>query len=133
MEILEARRRSFGVKYVKVTADNIQEVAEWCNGELGDDGNGPYVQVKDKNAISKSQSKAFVGDLVLKMSESGTSFKAFTEKAFEKSFEPIPRTQEVSRSAQTGQFVSHTDAEKHPDVTVTEKVEIPVENLRTDN
>jgi hypothetical protein len=130
MDIKSARRKSFDVTYVIVSEENIEEVAAWCGGEIGGEGAERFVKVTDKNAISARQTKAFVGDYILKMSESGTSFKAFTEKAFNKSYEPIvasgEKAREVSRSAQSGQFVSHEEAEKHPDVTVTETVQTPI-------
>lgn len=121
MDIKNARRRSFDVTYVVVTEDNIEEVAAWCNGEIGTEGTERYVKINDKNAISTRQAKAFPGGYILKMSETGTSFKAFTEKAFHKSFEPIAEVK-VSRSAKTGKFVSHEEAVANPDTTVTEEV-----------
>lgn len=152
METRNARRKSFDVQFVVVTAENMEEVAEWCSGEVGGEGDERFIKIIDKNAISTRQAKAFVNDYVLKMSATGTSFKAFTEKAFKKSFEEMntktdeksfdqvvtnaqddsPRTVTHARSAQTGQFVSKEEAEAHPDTTVVETSEIPVEDLRTD-
>lgn len=146
MDICNARRKSFDVTYVVVTEENIDEVAEWCGGEVGGTGAERFVKVTDKNAISTRQAKAFVDDYVLKMSETGSSFKAFTEKAFKKSYEPIVASgekyskeeldsavqnsglleangvREVARSAVSGQFVSHEEAEANPDTTVVETV-----------
>lgn len=133
MDIKEARRKSFDVKYVVVTTENIEEVAAWCGGEIGGEGAGRFVKVTDKNAISSRQTKAFVDDYVLKMSETGTSFKAFTEKSFKKSYEPYPNdllaakdfeSRKVARSAKSGQFVSHDEAEANPDTTVVEKIKL---------
>lgn len=141
MEIKDARRKSFDVKYVVVTEKNIEEVATWCGGEVGGEGTERFVQVTDKNAISARQTKAFVDDYVLKMSETGASFKAFTEKAFKKSYEPIVASgkkdndltqdlkadiaaREIARSAKSGQFVSHEEAEANPDTTVVEQVRV---------
>lgn len=124
MEIRNARRKSFDVSYVIVTEENIEEVATWCGGEVGGEGAERYVKVTDKNAISTRQAKAFVDDYVLKMSETGSSFKAFTEKAFKKSYESIVASGEkkIARSAKSGQFVSHEEAEANPDTTVVEQV-----------
>jgi len=141
METKTAKRKSFDVEYVVVTDENIEEVAAWCNGKIEGEGNERCVKIIDKNAISTRQAKAFIDDYMLKMSATGNSFKAFTKKAFLKSFEPMntdpsetsfdqvvehAEPRQVSRSAQTGQFVSKDEAEKHPDVTVTETVQIPV-------
>lgn len=131
MDIKSARRKSFDVTYVVVTEENIEEVAAWCNGEIGGEGQERFVKVTDKNAISTRQAKAFVDDYVLKMSDTGTSFKAFTEKAFKKSYEPIVGRGEhktVARSAKTGEFVSHEEAEANPDTTVVEKVKVVQKN-----
>lgn len=124
------------MKYVVVTEENIEEVAAWCNGEVGGEDKERFVKVTDKNAISTRQAKAFVDDYILKMSDTGTSFKAFTEKAFKKSYEPIVGSgeklrnrvgpgasdREVARSARTGKFVSHDEAEANPDTTVVESI-----------
>ena len=126
MDIRNARRKTFDVTYVIVTEENLEEVAAWCNGEVGGEGKERFVKVTDKNAISTRQAKAFVDDYVLKMSETGTSFKAFTEKAFKKSYEEIvasgEKTVEHARSAKSGQFVSKAEAKANPDTTVVEKV-----------
>lgn len=126
MEIKSARRKSFDVTYVVVTEENIEEVAAWCNGEVGGEGKERFVKVTDKNAISTRQAKAFVDDYVLKMSETGSSFKAFTEKAFKKSYDTIEasgqKIQKVARSAKDGQFVSQAEAKANPDTTVTEAI-----------
>jgi hypothetical protein len=125
MDIKNARRKSFDVTYVIVSEENIEEVATWCNGEIGGEGKERFVKIIDKNAISTRQAKAFVDDYVLKMSETGTSFKAFTEKAFKKSFEPVVGSaghKTIARSAGTGMFVSHKEAEANPDTTVVETI-----------
>lgn len=137
MDTKKARRKTFDVEYVVVSGDNVEEVAAWCNGKVGDEGSGCFVQIADKNAFNARQTKAFIGDYVLK---SGTSFKAYGKKAFEKSFDEIFKPgdemlaseitmtteeaeyKEVARSAETGQFVSQEEAEENPDTTVVEKV-----------
>ena len=85
MEIKKARRKTFEVSYVKVTAENMQEVAEWCGGSIvTPDEGGKYIHVTDKGVMNARQKKAFVGDLVLK---NGNQFKSFTKSSFKKSFE----------------------------------------------
>lgn len=136
MDTKKARRRSFDVEYVVVTEDNIEEVAKWCGSTVGTEpgeGNAKFVKIlNDANAKNARQAKAFIGDLVL--GYGGSSFKAYTQKAFDRSFEEVvasggnvthinqddPSEHEVARSAQSGQFVTKKYAEEHPDVTVVE-------------
>jgi len=85
MEIKTARRKSFDVEYVEITKDNLNEVSVWCGGEVDlSDPENPFIRIKDKNAMNARQTKAFVGDYVLK---SQSSFKAFSKKSFKRSFE----------------------------------------------
>ena len=80
-------RRPLYVDAVRVNENNMAEVAEWCSGEvLTDADEGPYVKVRVYRPLTVRQSKAFVGDWVLL---SGTSFKVYTPKAFDKSFEKV--------------------------------------------
>lgn len=83
-------RKQFAVEAVEVTPANIQEVADWCGGEVQKDkkkygpGTTKFVHVDVKNAINERQTRAYFGDWVLS-SESG--FKIYTKKAFVASFE----------------------------------------------
>lgn len=139
LEIKKARRRSFDVRHVVITEDNMQEVAAWCNGaagvDEGEDGKPgtEFVRVADKNAISTKQRTAYVGDHIVEMvtGTGGFTYKAYPAKNFEKAFEDIEEI-EVARSAKSGEFVSHEEAAANPDTTVVEKITVPVENLRTD-
>lgn len=80
------------VDAVEVTADNLEDIAKWCQGEVrtaekaegGKSGN--YVKVRVHHPRTDRQTKAFVGDHVL---YSGHGFKVYTPRAFEKSFEQI--------------------------------------------
>lgn len=86
-------RKPVLVDAVRVTAENMKEVAFWCNGDIvhtiinpgGKAENVAYIQVRVMNPISERQSKAYIGDWVL---YSTTGYKAFTDKAFRKSFDP---------------------------------------------
>ena len=127
METKAARRRTFDVEYVIVSEENIEEVADWSKGTIGGEGVDGYIRLQDKNAINQRQTKAFVGDYVVKY---GKSFKSFTDSAFEKAFEEIPEVEDTvrrpvikvkhARSAKTGKFVSAKEAESNPDTTVIE-------------
>lgn len=123
MDIKHGRRRSFDIEYVIVDEENIDKVADWCGGTVGGEGKDRFVKILDKGAINQMQTKAFLGDIVVRHMELN-SFKKFGQKAFSKSYEEI-ETVELSRSAETGLFVSEEDAKAHPETTVTEHAEIP--------
>lgn len=91
-------RKPFHVSAVQITAENMEEVAAWCAGEIRtgkkvvrDDDNKvidrievSFVKVDVHRPLNERQTKGYVGDWVL-LSESG--FKVYTERAFEKAFE----------------------------------------------
>lgn len=84
-------RKPFDVEGIRVTKDNMGDVAKWCDGELkalGEhDGRfGPYIQVKVMRPLFPRQSQAFVGDWVLYTPSGG--YKVYTDKALHVSFEP---------------------------------------------
>lgn len=86
METAKFTRKPFDVDAVQVTADNIDEVAKWCQGEVLTDGeNNKYVKVRVLRVISERQTQAYAGDWVL---YAGTGYKVYTDKAFRKSFNP---------------------------------------------
>lgn len=93
METQKYMRRPFSVDAVRVTAENFDEVAVWCNGEKkltrpkstpsGDTGQRPYIHINVNRPLTPKQAMAFVGDWIL---YAGTGFKVFTDKAFHKTF-----------------------------------------------
>lgn len=142
-------RKQFPVDCVQVTAENIEEVAKWCNGtihetdpEIAEKFKKPvqrWIQVDVQNAMNERQTKAFVDDWVL---FANRGYKIYTPNAFERNFErpasaPAPTQQEkvfkgtatpatvqkVVRSAVSGEFVSKAEADANPGTTVTETVE----------
>lgn len=88
-------RKPQHVEAVKVTADNMAEVAAWCKGELtkatftkftkelGEATLQECVQVPVIRPLNDRLRFAFVGDYVVK---SGTSFRVYVEKVFSASF-----------------------------------------------
>lgn len=99
METKRYTRKSFDVDAIQVTAENIEEVARWCMGEvrfqerLPVDGgttpvNRPYIAVRVFHPKNPRQTQAFIGDWVL---YAGTGYKVYTPKAFEQSFIPSPQ------------------------------------------
>jgi hypothetical protein len=89
LEIKEYVRRPFKVEGVQVTEENMETVAIWCDGRIFKTKDGtPFVKVTITAGNPKYsrtyRSRAFVGDWVL---DSGKSFKVYTSKAFEATFE----------------------------------------------
>ena len=102
MNIQQFVRLPFYVDAVQVTQDNMAEVAEWCSGRIqqADLRSGPvdYIKVAVPHTVSERQTMAFVGDWVLK---AGKTFKVYTQKAFDGSFEAIdePRCNNANMTA----------------------------------
>jgi hypothetical protein len=97
-------RKPFYVDAVRVSEDNIAEVAEWCQGEVLSDGDeGKYVKVRVHRPLTDRQTKAFIGDWVL---YAGTGFKVYTPKAFDKSFEKV-KTLTKAQADEAGIKVPH--------------------------
>lgn len=108
-------RKPFYVEAVRVTAENIHEVAEWCKGKVVDtDLDTHFVQVNVKHPLNERQTQAFVGDWVLFANK---GYKVYQDTPFRNSFN---RHQEHDRSSVTGQFVSHETADANPKETVHE-------------
>ena len=97
LKIENYTRKPFPVEAVQVTEENLNEVAQWCVGDVhtstktlrNDAGEEtgkiklPFIKVNVHRPLNDRQTKAFIGDWVLK-SDSG--FKVYTMKAFDNSF-----------------------------------------------
>lgn len=97
LSLARAARKPFYVYAVQVAAENMSVVAEWCKGEIcttePKGGLKRYIKLELKEAKSERQTRAYIGDWVLK-ADNGT-FKVYTNKAYQKSFdllEPIGKT-----------------------------------------
>lgn len=81
--------RPLYVDAIRVTAENMGEVAKWCQGEVrthttrATGTNSTHIKVRVHRPTNDRQTKAFVGDWVL---YTGISYKVYTDKAFEKYF-----------------------------------------------
>lgn len=84
MHVQKAQRKSFDVDAVRVTAENIDEVAEWCRGDVrtAEDGR-QYIKVRVLRPLNENQTMAFAGDWVL---YAGTGYKVYVNGAFNKAF-----------------------------------------------
>ena len=86
-------RKPLYVDAVRVTRENIKEVAEWCDGKISVDNEEAspthgqeFIQVRVHRPINDRQTQAFIGDWVL-FAKNG--FKVYTAKAFDKSFDKV--------------------------------------------
>jgi hypothetical protein len=90
LEIRDYYRKRFPVKVVEVTPDNMQDVAQWCNGKikekqiLGGKGTMKFIKVDVFRPLNTRQSEAYVGDFVL---YHRNGYKVYTPNAFHESFE----------------------------------------------
>jgi hypothetical protein len=87
LRIVRATRKPFYVDAVRVTAGNMPAVCEWTGGELmatpPAEGLKRYVKVPVEGARNERQTRAFVGDWVLK---ANGKFKVYTNKAWNNGF-----------------------------------------------
>lgn len=116
-------RKPFHVSAVQIIAENMEEVAAWCAGEIRtgkkvvrDDDNKvidrievSFVKVDVHRPLNERQTKGYVGDWVL-LSESG--FKVYTERAFEKAFE-------LENDSVIEVFADHQVVPSVPEITLT--------------
>lgn len=103
MEVTTERfiRKPLYVDAVRVTSQNFEVVAAWCDGEIQKETEGPrtgksYIRVRVQYPKSPRQSKAFVGDWVL---YTETGYKVYTNPSFRKSFDAAPIKEERPATA----------------------------------
>jgi len=111
------KRKPFFVEAVHVTDENMETIATWCNGRItatkGDENNR-YIKVYVKNPMSARQTKAFVGDWVLK---SGDSFKVYKHESFLKVFDKTDFTEVPQEDVSVFTAIDPT----HPESPVAEQ------------
>lgn len=107
IETTKFARKPFFVDAVQVTAENMEQVAQWCKGDVRTEGSGEevkYVKVRVNRPLTDRQTKAYVGDWVL---SAGSGYKVYTDKAFAKSFESVffPQPEPLSAEDEKAQKV----------------------------
>jgi hypothetical protein len=115
-------RKSFQVEAVKVTFENIEDLASWCGGEIETQETRvknviqieKFIRVPVTRPANEKQTRAYIGDYILK---SDNSFKVYTERAFLKSFEPVVVYTEEQARTHANQ---HEDNFPEPSVTYTD-------------
>lgn len=87
MEIQKFQRKPFPADGVRVTRQNMAEVAEWCKGEVKQSGKKTkYIFVDAHRPMTERQTQAFVGDWIL---YADRGFKVYTQNAFARNFELV--------------------------------------------
>lgn len=90
------QRAPFFVEAIQVTAENLSEVATWCEGDVRQtEKKTSFIKVKVKRPLNVRQTRAFVGDWVLK---AGTGFKVYPDDAFHKCFQHAEASAAISTS-----------------------------------
>lgn len=83
-------RRPFEVDAIRLSHDNFEEIAKWCNGDIrGGSKESPgrkHIKIDVRLPLNDRQTKAFPGDWVLKTK---TGFKIFRNRAFNEVFVPV--------------------------------------------
>lgn len=82
IEVSTYARKPFTVEAVKVTENNLDEVAAWCNGQAVKDAK-PHVKLKDVHTREEKNTRAFPGSWILK---SAQGYRIYGEKAFHACF-----------------------------------------------
>lgn len=103
-------RKPFYVDAVRVSETNIEEVAQWCEGEIKTDSQGlRYIHVTNVHRpLNDKQTQAYLGDWVLLY---GSGFKVYIPKAFDKSFEKV-KTLTKAQADEAGIKVPHEPKRK---------------------
>lgn len=80
-------RKPLYVDAVRLTRENFDEIAAWCQGEILQEeapSRKRYIKIRVHNPKNARQTKAFVGDWLL-YTERG--YKVYTNKAFQSAFD----------------------------------------------
>lgn len=80
-------RKTFRVQAIRVTAENIHELAGWCGGEVKNalTENSAYIIVP---ARARSTSRARIGDWITRLTDSN-NFRVYQAKSFLEAFREI--------------------------------------------
>ncbi len=85
-------RKPFYVEAVRVTAENMAEVASWCGGTIEHQlptnvrPEFDYIKVNVERPTHPRQTMAAIGNWVLRV---GTSFKVYTNTSFMSTFDKV--------------------------------------------
>ncbi len=98
-------RKPLFVDAVRVTQDNFEELAKWCQGEIvaknSEGEHKAYIKVRVHNPKFDRQSKAFIGEWIL---YSDRGYKIYTNKAFRSCFDLVGAYENNEPTTHTEQF-----------------------------
>lgn len=84
-------KKPLHVEAVRVTKRNFNELVKWCRGKVQTESpespqnpGAKYIKIQAHNPINNRQTKAFVGDWILKTDR---GFKVYTHQTFKQSFD----------------------------------------------
>jgi len=95
------QRKTFRVQAIRVTEENMKELADWCGGQFKIETSGPhgglgdpYIQVAIGRVQGRPQhASAYVGDWVTRLS-AGNNFRVYKSKSFLEAFQEIANHEE---------------------------------------
>ena len=84
-------RVPFFVTGYKVTPDNMEQIARWCDGYVVKSGETPFIRVPVDRPTNKKQTEAYPGMWVLLSVKRGRkSYKVYYEEVLQKNFFEVP-------------------------------------------
>lgn len=91
MELITYDRKPFSVTAVELSFENINEVAEWCKGEVGTEstkilGTSTMLPVILIQGLGEARGKDFVARLGYYIVELNGSFRVYKPKQFKETF-----------------------------------------------
>jgi hypothetical protein len=95
MQTTKFLRKPLSVEAVQVTEGNMAQIAEWANGTLYTDVLDPaewYIDIKVIHPLRRKECRAHIGEWILKSKQ---GFKIYSDRAFQKGFEPAWEDPEV--------------------------------------
>lgn len=105
LEIKEAVRKPFPIRYEQVTLENIEEVAAWCKGTvekreqrmLGTTVSLPVIKVRGQGDQRNKFFDAALGCYVVELKG---SFRVYKPQQFEASFDVVPSNETLLKLAE---------------------------------
>lgn len=85
-------RKPLFVDAVRVTSENFDDIAAWCQGEIlrdeipGEGTGKQYIKIRVHNPRDRRQMKAYVGDWIL---YTDRGYKIYTNKSFAEAFDEV--------------------------------------------
>lgn len=113
LELQEAIRKPFPVKVIQVTLQNIEAVAEWCNGTieqrptrmLGTTTDLPVIKIQGQGDHRNKQFEAALGCWVVGLNG---SFRSYKPLQFDAAFDVLPSLEEsIEEGQKTIEALTH--------------------------